>query len=349
MRSICSGYIRGVLCAPMLSAILFDALPVRSACAQGGTLEAIAGVPRYNVGPLPSPPFVYVVYVQGVKITATVPTMLAKQANETAAQASQRKATAVVAALNTSIRAAIAAKLLGADTPLATVGTAPATVPNVDKNGALIPGQAATKPNVAAGYGVVTLDGVTEVGGAKAGARDPSGEPGGTAIIRPGAGSTGGAKASLSGPSANSGFATGVDILGARAFVSFGVYELRALSTDCASSFDTIATCTGAYIANVNPAAGQNDAQIFSALTTAFNSLYAFLGLTATYDPLADVLSVDQPLNNYLSFFTQNTDPGLELIEQLSIVPEPATKLLMAALAIFIGIPFAPATRSPAR
>ena len=331
MKSSNSIGTRRVLCVTILSAIALGMFsPMRSVLAQGGTLEAIVGVPKYVVGPLPSPPFVYVVFVQGVKITATLPTLLNKQANETPAQASQRKAAAVVAALNTDIKAKIVAGLLGANTPLATVGTSPATVPNVDKSGVQIPGQAATKPNVAVGYGVVVLDGVTGLGGPKDGGRDPSGEPGGTPIIRPGAGSTGGVKASMGGTGAGTGLATGVDPLGARSFVSFGAFESRALDANCASVFDAIAMCPGAYIATVNPIAGQNDAQVFGALAGVFNSLFSVLGFTASYDPLADLLSIDQPINNYLSLFTQSTDAGLQLTGALQVVPEPASSVLVA-------------------
>ena len=322
-------FARRLSIVPLLAFAFFTT--ANQSFAQGGTLEAIAGVPRFKVGPAPSPAFMYAVYVQGVKITAVVPNLEAKKNNETNAQASQRKAAAVVAELNKSINAAIVAGLLPANTPLATVGTAPAMIPNVDKDGKQIPNQPAMIPSVAAGYGVVVLDGVTGIAKPKDGYRDPSGEPGGTPLIRPGAGSSGGVKASMGGTGQGTGFATGFDPLGNKSFVSFGLFESRALNANCASAFDFIAICPGAYIATYNPIFGQTDAQVFGALAGIFNSLFSSSGFTASYDASDDLLSIDQPINNYLALFSQNTDAGLEVDGVVAIIPEPQTVALLAA------------------
>jgi hypothetical protein len=284
----------------------------------------------YRVGPPPSPSFKYTVFVQGVKITAELQNLAQKAANETPAQASQRKAAAIVAEINKGITAAIANGQLPAGTAMATVATQPATVPNVDKNGNPIPGQPATKPNAIVGYGTIVLPNFTGFGDPKdfnKDFRDPSGEPKGSAIRRRGGGS-GSPKGGMNGTGSSTGLSTGFDPLGFPSFVAFGLFEPRALASDCATDTFFISDCPGAYIATLGLLPGMNDAQVFNMLASLFNSQFAASGFTATYDPALDLLSIDQPLNNFLTLYTQNTDPGLILGPTLNVVPEPSSLLL---------------------
>ncbi len=304
------------------------------ALAQGGTLEATAGPPKYKVGPPPSPAFVYVVFVNGVKITATITNLDAKKASETNAQASQRKAKAIIAALNASINTAITDGKLPVGTPLATLGTQPNMVPNVDGKGNPLPGPAMV-PNAYAGYGMIILDGVTQVGGEKDGFRDPSGEPKGIAIIKPGRGSAG----AMGGAGATSGLAAGIDPFGAPTVVSFGLFAPGGLNAGCTSDLPPVSPCPGDFIASVFPTAGEDDEDVLSALASAFNSLYASDGFTATYDPLTDLLFLDQPLTELETLFVQNTDPGLDLVEQVRLIPAPASIVLVGIGLFALAIP----------
>src|SRR6185503_13049000 len=108
------------------------------------------------------------------------------------------------------------------------------------------------------------------------------------------------------------------------------LYEPRGLDTSCGSEFPPTSPCPGDYIATLFPIAGMNDSQVMGALSLLFNSLYAASGFTSTYDPLADVLRIDQPFTNYMTLFVQNTDMGLDLDPEMEIItPEPATIVML--------------------
>src|SRR5205814_1412032 len=121
----------------------------------------------------------------------------------------------------------------------------------------------------------------------------------------------------------------GVDPDGFASFVSFGLFEPSARDADCAPEYEQIMNCPGAYIAMIHPGPGLNDAQVFIALATLFNSEFAGSGFTVSYDPDDDELSIDQPLNKYLTLFTQSTDTGLNLDAILTETPEPASLELL--------------------
>ncbi len=310
-------------------------LSQRAAAQNTDTLLATAGVPRYPVGIVK--PFLFVVYVQGVRITAKVTNLPAKQPGESDSAASQRKAAAVIKSLNDSITAAKADGRLPATQQLATMTKQPAMVPNVDKDGKPLPGPAMV-PNRWVNYGVVTLVGATGVGSPGGLYKDPTGEGNGTAIIRKG-GTPSGVKASMGGTGANTGLSTGLDPNGATSFVSFGVFDPRGLDAGCEPDFPpAYPLCPGEFIATLFPSAGSTDSGIFSSLALLFNSLYSAFGYKASYDPFLDLLSLDQPIGNYETLFTQYTDTGLDLSPVLVVTPEPASILLIAAGLLVLGL-----------
>jgi hypothetical protein len=320
----------------LVSTALLLVLSQQAGAQSTDTLLATAGVPRYPVGIVK--PFLFVVYVQGVRITAKVTNLPAKQPNESDSAASQRKAAAVIKVLNDSITAAKADGRLPGTQQLATLTKQPGMVPNVDKDGKPLPGPALVA-NRWVNFGIVTLVGTTGVGSPGGLYKDPSGEGNGTAIIRKG-GLPSGVKASMGGAGAGTGLSTGLDPLGAPSFVSFGVFDPRGLDADCQPDFPpAYPLCPGEFIATLFPSAGSTDSQILSGLASLFNSLFAPFGYTASYDPFTDLLSLDQPIGNYETLFTQNTDSGLELDPVLEIItPEPATLPLLAPGILAIGL-----------
>ena len=322
----------------LLSTALLLVLSQQAGAQNTDTLLATAGVPRYPVGIVK--PFLFVVYVQGVRITAKVTNLPAKQPNESDSAASQRKAAAVIKVLNDSITAAKADGRLPPTQQLATMTKQPAMVANVDKDGKPLPGPAMV-PNRWVNFGVVTLVGTTGVGSPGGLYKDPTGEGNGTAIIRKGGAASGGAKVSMGGAGAATGLSTGMDPLGAQSFVSFGVFDPRGLDAGCQPDFPpAYPLCPGEFIATLFPSAGSTDSQILSSLASLFNSLYTAFGYTATYDPFTDLLSLDQPIGNYETLFTQNTAAGLELDPVVEIVttPEPASVVLVVTGLLVIGL-----------
>ena len=144
----------------------------------------------------------------------------------------------------------------------------------------------------------------------------------------------------MGGAGAGTGLSTGVDPLGASSFVSFGVFDPRGLDAGCQPDFPPASPlCPGEFIATLFPSAGSTDSQILSGLASLFNSLYTSFGYTATYDPFTDLLSLDKPIGNYETLFTQNTDSGLELDPVVEIVtPEPVSVVLVVTGLLVIGL-----------
>lgn len=68
-----------------------------------------------------------------------------------------------------------------------------------------------------------------------------------------------------------------------------------------------------------------------------FNSLYAANGFTALYDHAADLLSLNHPLTEFETLFMQNTDPGLDLVEQVQLIPAPASIVLLGSVSGLSG------------
>jgi hypothetical protein len=321
--------------------------PVHPALAQG---QPYGGTIGYPIAPATmTKPWVTALFVQGVRIQATVDNLAAKMANETPAQASQRKGQALVTAINTQITAAIANGTLPANAGMATLVAAPATLQAADRFGNLYYLDRFGRPtlvntgvpyiinNNLSGYGVVSVPNVTQLGddpkkppkNPKDRAQDPTGEIG-TGNFKPVINNGGGTgvRGPTLGTGATQGAAAGTDATGAASSVSFGVFDAQGQDAACAPTLPPVPSCPGDFIATIDPVAGQNDGQVLGDLASLFNSLFGVDGLTATYDPLTDALFLDQALTPFEMLFTQNTDPGLELTAFLS-VPEPATFLVL--------------------
>jgi hypothetical protein len=315
--------------------------------AQGQTLVYTQGVPLYPA--TMDRPIVATLRIAGVKLSATVKNLPARMPGETPAQASVRKANAIVNAINTEIGAKIAAGLLPAGTPLATVTLEPATIQVKDRFGRPLFRDAFGRPtlvntsvpfmvpNDLAGFGIVTVPGVTELIARES--RDPTGQPVGARLLPPpgpgpgpGPGTpTTPASGSMGSPSPGSGISMGLQPDGTPSWVSFGVLEDIGFDADCASELPPVSACPGAFIATLFPAAGLTSGEVLGQLAALFNSLFRADGFTVTYDPMEDLLSLDQPLTPFLRLFMQNTDPGLELALGLAVVPEPAALALLGA------------------
>jgi hypothetical protein len=308
--------------------------------AQGQTLVYTQGVPRFPA--TMAQPFVAALRISGVKITATVTMLPAIMQNETPAQASVRKANAIVSAINAQIQAQIAAGLLPAGTPLAEVTLEPATIQARDRFGNPLfrdafgrptlvnTGVPFTVPNALAGFGIVTVPGVTEL--IQRESRDPTGQPAGAGFMRPMPGTnTMPASGSMGSPSPGSGMSMGRQPDGTPSSVSFGLLEDIGFDAGCAPVLPPVSACPGAFIATLFPEAGLTSGEVLGDLADLFNSLFSSEGFTVSYDPIEDLLSLDQSLTPFQRLFMQNTDPGLELALGLALVPEPAALALLGA------------------
>jgi hypothetical protein len=264
---------------------------------------------------------------------------------ETPAEASQRKAMALVDALNMQITNAINLGTLPAGTPMFSITTQPATLPAfnafgqpVDARGipiAISGNPQAQIPNRLAGFAIVQLPaGNTYV--AK-GSSDPTGEPktaggpgGGVGPIPPPPpprmGSMGGGGASM-------GDAEGGDP------ISFGFFDTEGLNANCMPSVpNDLASlpllsslgCPGDYIATIDTTPGEDDENALSALAEAFDADFESQGFTASYNPATDLLTLDQPLLGYSEVYAGDLDPGLNFYAQAPI-PEPSSVLFLGA------------------
>lgn len=308
--------------------------------AQGQILVYTQGVPRFPA--TMGQPYVAALRIAGVKITATVNNLPAIMAGETPAQASVRKANAVVNAINAQTQAQIVAGLLPAGTPLATVTLEPATIQAKDRFGNPLfrdafgrptlvnTGVPFIVPNALAGFGIVTVPGVTELIARES--RDPTGQPVGGGFMRPMPGTnTTPASGGMGSPSPGSGMSMGLQPDGTPSSVSFGVLEDIGFDAGCTPVLPPVSACPGAFIATLFPEAGLTAGDVLGDLADLFNSLFSSEGFTASYDPIEDALSLDQPLTPFLRLFMQNTDPGLDLALGLAVIPEPAALALLGA------------------
>jgi uncharacterized membrane protein YgcG len=334
------------------------AQPVRG---QGQTLFYTVGVPRAPA--TDRRPLVNVMRIAGVKIEAKVEALDAirpaapGRPAETPAEASQRKADAIVKATNDAIDAKVAAGLLPANAPRASKATEPATVHERDPIGRPVfldrfgrrtlvnTGTPSMIRNAVAGFGIVTIPGVTEVLGPKDGSRDPTGEPNGPAGFRDGGGTGGGGTGGGSMGSQGSmggtgrGFSTGIDVDGdGGSMVAFGLITDLGRDADCTPVLPPASPCPGAFIATLNPGAGRDEDSVLAELAALFNSLFPDLDVDAVHDPVADLLGFTRALRAGEGLLVQNTDPGLELAMLLRPVPEPAALALFGAGLAVLGL-----------
>ena len=301
------------------------------------------GVPKKAVnaasGPLVLPFAVYnPTTKKSVMLTAQVTNLAAWPAvpGETPAQASLRKAQAVVAAINTEIAAAITAGTLPPGTPMATAVAGPATITFVNRFGVVV-----TAPNPYVGAGLVTIPNATGIGGKNA--KDPTGEPagGGFGVQGNGSGTPSiGTSPSMGGKGSSQSYSTGVGEDGGGASVSFGFFTPDGQTANCVpdnpltdpTPMETEEGCPGNYIVSVPTIAGETDAQVMDSLETAFNTDFGSQGYTLSYDPSTDLLSFIGTLWSPNQFYFDDTDTGLlnDLYFQASeVVPEPSSILLL--------------------
>lgn len=85
---------------------------------------------------------------------------------------------------------------------------------------------------------------------------------------------------------------------------------------------------------------GEDDEDVLSTLASTFSTSFASDGYAMTYDPVHDLLSLDQTLGPFELLVYQNTDPGLDLAVSFRLVPEPRALLLLLA-----GLPVVLLTR----
>lgn len=85
------------------------------------------------------------------------------------------------------------------------------------------------------------------------------------------------------------------------------------------------------YTEGLGPAPGMTDAEILGTLALWFNQDYSSDGFTASYDPTADSLSIDQTLPNTDWLYEGNSDTGMNFSSEMDFVPEPTSALLISA------------------
>ena len=321
------------------------------ASAQLAPFTYYQGVPKNTVnaasGPIVLPFAIYnTTTKKSVMLTAMVANLAAWPAvkGETPAQASLRKAQAVVAAINAEITMAITAGTLPQGTPMANAVAGPALVTVLNRFG--VPVMVA---NPFVGAGLVTIPNATGVGGKNA--ADPSGEPagGGFGVQGDGSGTPSiGTSPSMGGKGSSQSYSTGVGEAGGSASVSFGFFTPEGQTANCVpdnpltdpTPLETEEGCPGDYISTVFTTAGETDAQVMDSLAIKFNTDFASQGYTLSYDPSTDILSFNGTLWSPNQFYFDDTDIGLlnDLYFQAQeVVPEPSSITLLGAGLIVLG------------
>ena len=309
------------------------------------------GVPKNAVnaasGPMVLPFAIYnTTTKQSVPLTAMVTNLAAWPAvkGETPAQASLRKAQAVVAAINAQITAAITAGTLPQGTPMATAVAGPPTQTFVNRFGVLV-----TAPNPYVGAGLVSIPNATGIGGNNA--KDPTAEPalGGFGVQGNGSGTPStGTSPSMGGKGSSQSYSTGVGEDGGGASVSFGFFTPEGQTANCVpdnpltdpTPLETEEGCPGNFIVTVLTTAGETDAQVMGALEMTFNTDFGSQGYTLSYDPSMDILSFNGTLWSPNQFYFDDTDTGLLndlYFQALEVVPEPSSILLLGPGLIALG------------
>ena len=273
-----------------------------------------------------------VVAVPGIAVTAGFPTPTAAQA----AAASAAKAQAIVNAIN---KAAIAIQPVTIDS--VTYKTVTAAVNPKTQPGMYYTGTTAGFPPkpVLAPFNQTTIavSGVTQevifpsTPSAKLGSairqmgNNTTGEMGNGKFAfnvgSPGsAGLNSGAmyEGTLVGTGAAKGLSTGLDGSGDPSIVGFGFIDYSSPSTPAN------------FITAFLPVSGMTDYDIMTTLESLFEEDFASLGYTATYDPINDVLSIDQLLPSTSMLWSANSDTGLLLNLSANTVPEPSSFGLLA-------------------
>jgi hypothetical protein len=329
---------------------------------QQGAENVIAGMPTGS-SPVPgsNPPLNYsltiyytnpagkntstIIQVSGIPVTAGLPTPTKAQVEA----ASAAKQAAIIAAIN---KAAIPIQpvTINGVTYNTLTATANGTVQGMYPTGTYnAKGQPILAP---ADFSQYTVNGITQKlipsGGPKPGTLGPgvyrtsgntvTGENGnGKGAFIPGTtpgsgtspGSMGMGQATFSGLGALAGLTTGTDASGDPSFIGFGFMD------------ETGATPVD-YIAYFDPSAGMDDEEVLTELEDLFNAQYSADGYTASYDPLTDTLSIDQPLAPVDYTWSSDSDPGIYLEDSMNtyITPEPGPLLLLgsglAGLAVIV-------------
>jgi len=131
-------------------------------------------------------------------------------------------------------------------------------------------------------------------------------------------GSMGMGQATFGGLGATAGLTTGTDASGDPSFIGFGF-------------MDETGSTPVDYIVDFDPTAGMDDEQVLTELEDMFNDDYSADGYTASYDPLTDTLSIDQPLAPVDYTWSSDSDPGIYLEDSMNTfpTPEPGSLLLL--------------------
>lgn len=262
----------------------------------------------------------------------------AKQlAGETPAQASQRKAKAVVDAIKDAVKAGTLP-----NTASASLTTRQIQVPDGTFRNTIIFGRVVQVPNLIFitdpnAWGTYRIDGVVaavQLVKNKKGIVDPSKQGVGGLNFTPGAPNNPSQdyKPSMSGSGLS---ATGVDPTGSQSIVTFGFFDASHL-TQCTST--DISGCPPVFIDGIAPLTGESDSQVLSDLAAVFNRDFVSSGFTLNFDPASDTLSLAGSLPWNFTFQFGSSDTGLNLSADLVPTPEPSTLGLLATGLTALGV-----------